>query len=81
MWCVLLFFSILVSRTFSENQFIPRPKSVEWNGRLVGGRDAEKGQFPHMISLRTIENNHFCGGAIIGDRWIGELSQLLTASK
>jgi secreted trypsin-like serine protease len=52
---------------------------MEWS--ISGGLDAEKGQFPHMISLRTIENNHFCGGAIIGDRWIGELSQLLTASK
>jgi hypothetical protein len=39
--------------------------------RIIGGNDAYLGQFPHMVSLRLIETNrHFCGGAILNDRWI-----------
>jgi secreted trypsin-like serine protease len=74
MWRVFLIFAILVPEAFTETRFIPRPKSVEWSGRLVGGRYAEKGQFPHMASLRTIENELFCGAAIISDRWIRKIS-------
>ena len=39
------------------------------NGRVVGGHDAEPGQFPHQISL--LKNNaHTCGGSIIGEKHI-----------
>uniref|UniRef100_A0A182P779 Peptidase S1 domain-containing protein n=1 Tax=Anopheles epiroticus TaxID=199890 RepID=A0A182P779_9DIPT len=39
-------------------------------GRIVGGYDAVDGQFPHQVSLRRPPNFHFCGGSIIGPRWI-----------
>lgn len=38
-------------------------------GRVVGGEDAAKGQFPYQISLR-MQNSHICGGSIIGEKWI-----------
>ncbi|XP_055622122.1 chymotrypsin-1-like [Toxorhynchites rutilus septentrionalis] len=41
-----------------------------WEGRIVGGKNAEEGQFPHQASLRTSTGSHFCGGSVISDRWV-----------
>lgn len=39
--------------------------------RVVGGEDAEKGQFPHQVSLLSkYSKSHFCGGSIIAPRFI-----------
>lgn len=39
--------------------------------RIIGGNDAAVGQFPHHVSLRGNNGTkHFCGGAIIGKRFI-----------
>ncbi|XP_035783470.1 chymotrypsin-2-like [Anopheles albimanus] len=38
--------------------------------RIIGGNDATDGQFPYQVSLQTPTNFHFCGGSIIGARWI-----------
>lgn len=38
---------------------------------IVGGQTARQHQFPFLVSLRNAFNNgHFCGGAIISNRWI-----------
>lgn len=37
--------------------------------RIVGGFDAEKGQFPYQISLQR-RDRHICGGSILNERWI-----------
>lgn len=39
--------------------------------RIVGGDDAEEGQFPYQVSLRTkLSKQHFCGGSILSSRFI-----------
>lgn len=38
---------------------------------IINGRNGNRGQFPWLISLRTVENQHFCGGFIISERWVG----------
>lgn len=40
------------------------------NGRMAGGHDAAEGAHPYQVSLQTIYNEHFCGGAIIDEQWI-----------
>lgn len=37
---------------------------------MLGGEDAELGQIPYQVSLRSPTNLHFCGGSIINERWI-----------
>ncbi|XP_017030077.1 serine protease SP24D [Drosophila kikkawai] len=39
------------------------------NGRIVGGVDATKNQFPHQISLRN-GGSHSCGGSILSRTYI-----------
>ncbi|XP_059622768.1 chymotrypsin-1-like [Phlebotomus argentipes] len=38
--------------------------------RIVGGQDAEVGQGKYQVSLRTLMNQHFCGGAILSASWV-----------
>ncbi|XP_058794269.1 trypsin-1-like [Phymastichus coffea] len=41
--------------------------------RVVGGNNAEVGEFPHQISLQYILSGvmtHICGGSIISEKWI-----------
>merc|ERR1711892_120403 len=42
-------------------------------GRIVGGEEAEDGEFPFQVSLRSIGalgSTHFCGGSIIDANWV-----------
>lgn len=41
----------------------------ELTGRIIGGTEADQGQFPYQVSLRD-DYGHFCGGSIISNRWI-----------
>jgi len=43
-------------------------------GAIVGGYQAEPGQFPFMASVQTAGSEgtegHFCGGSVVGTRWV-----------
>lgn len=46
-------------------------KTSDVNNRIIGGENAEEGQFPYQVSLRNIfTNSHFCGGSILSNRFI-----------
>lgn len=42
--------------------------------RIVGGSDANRGEFPHQVSLQWGKSSsslkHFCGGSILNAEWI-----------
>lgn len=43
----------------------------EYDHKIVGGHFAKLGEAPHQVSLRyRAYDFHFCGGSIIGKRWI-----------
>lgn len=44
---------------------------------IIGGRAAVPGQFPSIVSLRTITNQHLCAGVIISDRWVASSGSCL----
>ncbi|XP_047346991.1 trypsin-1-like [Vespa velutina] len=42
--------------------------------RIVGGENANKGEFPYQVSLQwgltSSNTKHFCGGSILNEKWI-----------
>merc|ERR1712126_631376 len=50
---------------FFGDQFAAHPES---EGYIVGGSNAQRGSLPWQVSIQTWY--HFCGGTIIGKRWI-----------
>ncbi|KAF5305824.1 hypothetical protein FQR65_LT07563 [Abscondita terminalis] len=44
--------------------------SADTDYKVIGGSDAAPGEFPYHVSLQTSFFRHFCGGSIIGPRWI-----------
>jgi len=37
---------------------------------IVGGREANRGSLPWQASIQTSDGSHYCGGTVIGTRWI-----------
>ncbi|KAM3870233.1 ovochymase-2 [Diretmus argenteus] len=49
---------------------VPQARSMMDHAlRVVGGTEARYGSHPWLVSLRN-KGSHFCGGAILADRWI-----------
>lgn len=45
----------------------------------VGSRTAKRGQFPYIVSLRTLKNRqHFCNGFILSEHWVGTAAQCIS---
>ncbi|XP_059622744.1 chymotrypsin-1-like [Phlebotomus argentipes] len=55
---------------FSRTLEVQDDWAANWEGFIVGGQNANAGQFPHVVSLRSTANNHFCGAFIVNNRWV-----------
>lgn len=61
---------------FGDTLDVPAPVNTtlffpEYDHKIVGGDLAKIGEAPHQVSLRyKAYDFHFCGGSIIGKRWI-----------
>lgn len=40
-----------------------------WDGRIVGGKDADIEDFPYQVSLRFLDD-HFCGASILSEKYV-----------
>lgn len=69
MIAVNILFGLLASVVLASSSEVNETE-VEAGDFIVGGRDANVGQFPFMAALRTRANQHVCGGCIISNRWI-----------
>ncbi|XP_034476024.1 serine protease SP24D-like [Drosophila innubila] len=57
-----------------------RKETFNLSGRVVGGVDASRAQFPHQISLRN-RGSHSCGGSIISRNWVLTAAHCVTYEK
>uniref|UniRef100_A0A0A1WUE2 Chymotrypsin-2 n=1 Tax=Zeugodacus cucurbitae TaxID=28588 RepID=A0A0A1WUE2_ZEUCU len=45
-------------------------RNASASGRIIGGQEAVEASAPWQVTLQNIYGNHFCGGAIIHDRFV-----------
>lgn len=43
--------------------------NIRFGQKIVGGTDAERGEFPYIVSLQG-SWGHFCGGSLISENWV-----------
>lgn len=75
---LLIFVVVTVAREIFDESKVIRAQRVQRlrnqyvnkeGGRIIGGNEAELGEFPYHVSLRD-DIGRFCGGAIISNRWV-----------
>ncbi|XP_077170782.1 prostasin-like isoform X2 [Paroedura picta] len=58
--------SLVVEKTSAQNALCGVPAL----GRIVGGMDAQNGQWPWQVGLSIHNKHHVCGGTLIAPQWL-----------
>ena len=60
-------FKFIIISIFSTIKFLAPPKV-----QIVGGEDAEDGEFPWQVQLRSSDSGRslFCGGSVLNEEWV-----------
>lgn len=70
--------NLVFLKTLKLNKIITKCQhgiiGLEITSRLIGGRIADPGQFPHHASVQSFDRNNIvldiCSGSLIGNRWV-----------
>ena len=69
--------SLQVRSKQNIEQFCGRPMlskgkkgSVKEFGKIVGGSEAIRGEYPWQVMFYDVKRNSFCGGAVLNERWL-----------
>ncbi|KAL2725897.1 transmembrane protease serine 9-like [Vespula maculifrons] len=69
----LILFATLFVAALAEKPYLGFNLPL-FSPRIVGGSDAEKGEFPYQVSLQwgytCYTSKHFCGGSILNEKWV-----------
>jgi len=62
----------VVPKATGRHALLPVFTQAEMEGRITNGQIAAPGQFPYQVGLHLHigDKTGYCGGTIIGDRWI-----------
>ncbi|XP_074603910.1 uncharacterized protein LOC141857319 isoform X2 [Brevipalpus obovatus] len=55
--------------------------SLDSNGKIVGGANAQKGAFPWQVMFWDSQRKSFCGGALLNERWIATAAHCFTRTR
>ncbi|KAF7271097.1 trypsin-1-like [Rhynchophorus ferrugineus] len=69
---IFLVMNPIITGIFAMNNFADIPcgqRANQRKTRVVGGSDAEKAEFPWIVSI-TRRGNHFCGGTLINKKYV-----------
>ncbi len=64
------FRSSLVVGVFAVSALLGGAQAAPVSGLIVGGEDAQPGEFPFIVSIQRKSGFHFCGGSLIDKRWV-----------
>merc|ERR1711962_42644 len=68
--CLFLTLAYASARNFD----IPLPPAGNGiGGKIVGGQDADEGEYPWQVSWRRVEGDgayHSCGGSVLAEEWV-----------
>lgn len=57
-------------RSFIQRNGDPNRMQMADVGKIIGGTEAEPGEFPWMVMFWDEKRHVFCGGALLNERWV-----------
>lgn len=61
---------VATTRAPVRNKYVCGVKGTERVARVVGGEDANPGEWCWQVALINSLNQYLCGGALIGTQWV-----------